>query len=386
MDLSAEVLKAIQEGNASLEAFKNLTVERINYLEAASAKAHRPHLASSIKEDFSSDATEHKSAFRKYITKGEQNGLLDMQNKAMSTSSGADGGFAVPKVIDGMIESTIVNISPIRSIAQVVQISTPDYHKLVNIHNSSISAWVGEKAARTSTNTPQLEDINPPMGEVYCNLNATQTMLDDVLFNAEQWLAEEASIEFARAEGAAFISGTGVNQPLGFLSGAAPVATADATRAFGTLEYVGTGASGAFKTLTSTVNPADDFYTLVSKLKAGYRKDACFVMNKATLFAIMGFKNYQGFYVYNPATAPGMQDTLLGYPIIECEDMPTYSTASAYAIAFGNFKRGYLITDRIGTRVLRDPFSNKPYVAFYITKRVGGSLLNSEAIKLLKFA
>jgi HK97 family phage major capsid protein len=134
--------------------------------------------------------------------------------------------------------------------------------------------------------------------------------------------------------------------------------------------------SGAFKTLSSTVNPCDDLFTLVSKLKAGYRTNAVFVMNKKTLFAVMGFKDYQRRYVFNPATAPGMQDTLLGYPIVEAEDMPDYTTSGNLAIAFGNFQRGYLIVDRIGTRVIRDPFSLKPYVGFYTTKRLGKRRLN----------
>ena len=209
-------------------------------------------------------------------------------------------------------------------------------------------------------------------------------MLDDVAFNAESWLADQASTEFARAEGAAFVSGNGVNQPKGFLSQAI-AATADGTRAFGTLEYIPTGVSGAFKTLTSTVNPVDDLFTLASKLKAEYRKGAVWVMSKATLFQIMGFKDYQGRFVYSPATAPGMQDTLLGYPIVEAEDMPGVA-ANSLSIAFGNFNRGYLIVDRIGTRVLRDPFSSKPNVCFYVTKRLGGCVLNSECIKLLKFS
>lgn len=392
MDFNAEVLKAIQEGNTSLEQFKGMTLERINYLESAFAKQNRPHLGGGSFADNFTDTSAHRTAFKSFIIRGEKYDESAMQYapgvsmKAMSASSGPDGGYAIPKVIDGMIETLAVNVSPIRSIAQVVQVSTPDYHKLVNAHNSSMSAWVGEKAARPATNTPQLEDINPPMGELYSNPQATQTMLDDVYFNAEQWLAEELALEFGRAEGAAFISGTGVNQPLGFLSGAAPVTTADATRAFGTLQYTASGASGAFATLTSTVNPADALFLLVASLKAQYRKNAVFVMNKKTLFAIMGFKDYQGRYVYNPATAPGVEDTLLGYPIIEAEDMPDYTSANGLAIAFGNFQRGYIIVDRIGTRVIRDPFSSKPNVGFYTTKRVGGSLLNSEAIKIMKFS
>jgi len=380
MDYSEEILTSLVRGlgdvKGAVEQRFNELQARIDEFETNEAKERRPRFAGAGAND--PDTKADLGEFKAYIKDGKK-----PEYKANSIGSGPDGGFAVPKVIDGMIEAVSVNISPIRAISQVVQVSTQDYHKLVNIRGTS-SAWVNETAARPATNTSQFKDINPPMGELYCNLQATQVMLDDVFFNADQWLAEEAGTEFARAEGAAFISGNGVNQPTGFLSN--PVAaTADSTRAFGTLEYVATGASGAFKTLSSTVNPADDLFTLVSKLKAQYRKDACFVMNKATLFQLMGFKDYQGRYVFNPATAPGMQDTLLGYPIYEAEDMPTYSTANALAIAFGNFKRGYLIADRIGTRVIRDPFSNKPYVGFYITKRLGGCVLNSECIKLLKF-
>jgi HK97 family phage major capsid protein len=304
--------------------------------------------------------------------------------KSLAALTGSDGGYAVPKVIDGMIEQVAVNVSPIRKIAQVVQISTQDYHKLVDTRGTS-SGWVGETATRTSTNTPTLADINPPMGELYAFPQATQVMLDDVFFNAEAWLADSVGTEFARAEGAAFVSGTGVAQPKGFTQ-YTTVATADATRTFGQLEYVGTGSSGAFRTLSSTVNPADDLFNVVSKLKAAYRAGASWVLNKKSLFAIMAFKDYQGRYVFSPAAAPGMSDSILGYPVVEAEDMPDYTTASALAVAFGNFKRGYIVVDRVGTRVIRDPFSNKPYVGFYTTKRLGGAVLNSECIKFIKMA
>ena len=407
-DLS-EVTKAIEASNKAFEEFKKTNDEQIALLKSG---AHVPEdmkakleavfkdmsdqkavietLEAKLKRpNFGGDgnpvdeaAAEHNKSFAGYIRKGVE---FDrgIEQKSLGVSSGPDGGFAVPKVIDGMIDATIVNVSPIRAISSVQQISTQDFHKLINVHGTS-SGWVGEKAARTATNTPQLEDIAPPMGELYANPQATQQMLDDVFFNAEQWLAEEIALEFARAEGAAFVSGTGVNQPRGFAS-YTTAATADATRAFGTLEHVGTGASGAFKTLTSTVNPVDDLYTLVSKMKAGYRAGSRWVMAKSALFAIMAMKDYQGRYVFTPTSAPGVDDMILGYPVTEAEDMAAYTTASALGVAFGNFQRGYLIVDRIGTRVIRDPFSNKPYVGFYTTKRLGGAVTNSEAIKFLKF-
>ena len=371
----ADELKASME-----KAFKDMEDQKA-VIETLEAKLKRPQFGGDGKTVNEADE-EHRKAFDGYFRKGTMFDL-ELEAKSLNIGAGDAGGFAVPKVIDGMIEELVVNISPIREIASVQQISTADFHKLVNRRGTS-SGWVGEQAARSETNTPLLADIAPPMGELYANPMATQQMLDDAFFNAEQWLADNIATEFARAEGAAFVSGTGVNQPMGFLSATA-VATADATRTFGQLEYFATGASGAFKTLSSTVNPADDLFTLVGKLKKGYRQGSSWVMNKATKFAIMGFKDYQGRYVFNPATAPGIEDTILGYPLTEAEDMPDYTTASAYAIAFGNFKRGYLIVDRIGTRVIRDPFSNKPYIGFYTTKRLGGGVVNSEAIKLLKF-
>lgn len=412
-DLS-QIAAAIEASNKAFEEFKSINEKRLDKIEKGAggegelkaqmerafkdmadqkavieqleAKLKRPHLGGDQAAD---DGAEHRKSFVAYIKNGtefKQDDLVyanGVSIKSLNIGDGGAGGYAVPKVIDGSVEELIVNISPIREIATVQQVSTPDFHKLVNRRGTS-SGWVGETQARSETNTPVLADINPPMGDLYANPMATQQMLDDAFFNAEQWLADNLATEFARAEGAAFVNGTGINQPMGFLSVTA-VATADATRDFGSLEYLATGGSGAFKTLSSTVNPADDLYTLVSKLKAGYRQGSRWVLNKNTLFAIMAFKDYQGRYVFNPTTAPGVEDTILGYPVTEAEDMPDYTTANAYAIAFGNFKRGYLIVDRVGMRVIRDPFSNKPYIGFYTTKRLGGAVMNSEAIKLLKF-
>lgn len=412
MSDQAEVLKAIEATNRAFEEFKKTNDAKLEALQKSGATADFEAKLKAIHDDMASHkkaledieaksrrpqmgadgkprdemAEKGRTAFRDYVRKGvayEQGDYWPAEEaKSLSVTSGPDGGFAVPKVIDGMIDALAVNVSPVRSVADVRQTATQDYHILINTRGTT-SGWVGEQQARTATNTPQLADITVPFGELYANPQATQQMLDDVFFNAEQWLAENVATEFARAEGAAHISGTGVNQPKGFLSGLT-AATADATRAFGTIEHVATGASGAFKTLTSTVNPADDLFTLVSKMKAAYRNGCSWMTNKAVLFEIMGFKDYQGRYVFSPMTAPGTQDTILGYPIVEAEDIPT-KAASSLSLVFANFKLGYVVVDRIGTRVIRDPFTNKPYVGFYTTKRSGGTIKNSEAIKVLKF-
>jgi HK97 family phage major capsid protein len=388
LDLLKKGQPVPEDLTAKMAAIQKDFADQKTAIETLEAKMKRPHMGADGKV-VDEAAEGHRAKFKNYLVKGQQFDQESLQYqegvsvKALGISSGPDGGFAVPKVIDGIIDATVLNISPIREIARVQQVSTPDFHKLVNIHGTD-SGWVGETAARPATTTPSLKDIAPPMGELYANPQATQQMLDDVFFNAEQWLAEEVALRFAVAEGAAFVTGTGVEQPRGFAT-YTTVATADATRAWGSLEYIATGASGAFKTLTSTVNPADDLFTLVSKLKKGYRNGSRWVMNKTTLFAIMGFKDYQGRYVFSPVTSPGMEDTILGYPIVEAEDMADYTTSNALGVAFGNFMLGYLIVDRIGTRVIRDPFSNKPYIGFYTTKRLGGAVVNFETIKFIKF-
>lgn len=407
----SEVLKAIEGQNAKFEEFKTVNDAKIEALKKAGATADYDAKLKAITDDMAKDRTEykkaledieakarrpqlggdgkpvdeaaeeHKKAFGAYMRKGAE---FDrgIEQKALNIGSGTDGGYAVPKVIDSAIESLAVNISPIRSLATVQQISTSDFHKLVNVRGTT-SGWVGETQARTGTSTPQLVDIAPPMGELYAMPAASQQMLDDVFFNAEQWLAGEIATEFARAEGAAHCAGTGVNQPKGFTS-YTTAATGDATRAFGTVEHVATGTSAAFKTLTSTVNPVDDLYTLVGKMKALYRPGCSWVTNKAILFTIMSFKDYQGRYVFSPTTAPGVADTILGYPVTEAEDVPALA-ANSLSLWFANWKAFYLIVDRIGTRIIRDPFTSKPNVLFYTTKRSGGSILNSEAGKTLKF-
>lgn len=298
--------------------------------------------------------------------------------KSFSAASGAEGGFAVPDELDAVIARTLKDISPIRGIANVVQTGSAGYRKLIT-RGGTPSGWVSETAARPETATPDFTEIAPPSGELYANPAASQSMLDDAGFNVEQWLASEIAEEFARAEGAAFIHGTGNNQPSGFL--AAPTSdAADAARAFGTLQTIAAGADGGFNALA----PEDRLVDLMHSLKPAYRQGASFVMNSSTLAAIRKFKTGDGAFLWQPGLAEGRPDTLLGYPVVEAEDMPDIASDSL-SIAFGNFRAGYLIAERSTTSILRDPFTNKPFVHFYATKRVGGQLLNSEAIKLMRF-
>ena len=312
-------------------------------------------------------------AFDGYVRSGAA-----IEMKAFTGVSGDQGGYAIPKEIDAQIDATLKAASPIRSIAQVVQVGSAGYRKLVTTGGTP-SGWAGETDARPGTATPTFNEIAPPMGELYANPSASQAMLDDAQFDVEAWLANEIAMEFAKAEGAAFIAGNGVNRPRGFLQN--PVsAVADAARAFGTLQYLPTGAAGDFNN-----GGAERLIDLVQALRAPYRQGAVFVMNAATLARIRKFKTSDGQFLWQPSLTGGQPATLLGYPVIEAEDMPDIA-ANSLSIAFGNFRAGYLIAERSDTGILRDPYTNKPFVTFYATKRVGGCVVNSEAIKLLKFS
>lgn len=298
--------------------------------------------------------------------------------KAMSSATGGAGGYAVPQEIDAAIDATLASISPIRGIANVVKVGSAGYRKLVAAGGTP-SGWSSETGPRGETGTPTFHELVPPTGELYANPAASQAMLDDAAFDVESWLAHEIAHEFARAEGAAFVSGNGVIRPRGFLSGPVSAAKDDA-RAFGTIQYVPSGAAGGFG-----AGGEEALIDLVQALRAPYRQGAAFVMNAATLARVRKLKTADGQLLWQPGLAAGQPATLLGYPVVEAEDMPDVA-ANSLSIAFGNFRAGYLITERAETQILRDPYSNKPFVHFYATKRVGGIVSNSEAIKLMKFA
>ena len=312
----------------------------------------------------------------RYLRRGLDAGT---EMKSLTGATGGDGGFAVPREIDAAIDQMLRAISPIRALANVVSTGTAGYRKLVATTGFA-SGWASETGARAETATPVFAEVAPPSGYLFANPAASQGMLDDVAFDLEGWLADEVAREFARAEGQAFIAGDGVNKPKGFLT--YPVTTqADAARPYGTLQYVAAGAAGAFAAAT----PQDRLVDLVHSLSPVYRQGAAFVMASSTLSVIRKMKTADGAFLWQPSVQAGQPATLLGYPVIEAEDMPAIA-ADSLSIAFGNFRAGYVVADRGETGILRDPYSNKPYVHFYATKRVGGAVTNSAAIKLMRFS
>lgn len=330
----------------------------------------------------SADAKAYNAAFDKWFRRGTgENDLRELQvNAALTTQSDPDGGFLVPEQMEVGIDRVLGNVSVMRELSRVIPVSSDSYSKLVNLGGTG-SGWVGEEDARPATGTPTLAELAINMGEIYANPSATQRMLDDSAVDIATWLAEEVSVEFAEQEGLAFISGSGTKRPKGFLS---YTMVANASYAWGKIGFVASGASGGFLTPSTTVSPADAFIDLYYALKSGYRNGASWLMSDATLGAVRKFKDGDGTPLWAPPTAE-TPSTILGKPVFTDDNMPEVA-ANAFPVAFGNWKRGYTIADRLGIRLLRDPYTNKPNVQFYTTKRVGGAVTNFEAIKVMKIS
>lgn len=318
---------------------------------------------------------ERKAAFDRYMRKGDVAGYAALEVKSLSVET--EGAYIVPEETEETIDRVLAKASPIRSIATVRQIGSNVYKKPVTTVGAE-SGWVGEADDRDETDAPTLSVIEFPTMELYAMPAATQTLLDDSAVNIERWLAEEVQTVFAEQEGAAFVSGDGSTQPKGFLS---YTNVADASWAWTKLGYIASGADGAF----ASTDPADKLLDLAYAPKQAYRANGRWVMNRKTESAVRKFKDTEHNYIWQPGAAAGQPATIFGYLVTEVEDMPDIAS-NTYSIAFGDFQRGYLIVDRVGVRVLRDPYSAKPYVLFYTTKRVGGGVQNFEAIKLMKFA
>ncbi len=304
-------------------------------------------------------------------------GLKRLEEKAVSTMTSPDSGYLAPPEVEAEIGRRLAIVSPIRSIAGIRTVSSNVYRKPFATTGFT-TGWVGETDARTETNTPTLVELEYPVMELYAMPAATQTLLDDTAIDIDQWIASEVEMAFAEQESAAFVNGDADKKPKGFLD---YLTVAEASWVWGKLGYVITGVSADF---AADPDASDVLVDAVYALKAGYRQNAYWVMNRKTQGAIRKLKDDAGNYIWSPpATADG-RATIMNFPVAEAEDMPDIG-ADSLSIAFGDFSRGYLIVDRLGVRVLRDPYSQKPYVLFYTTKRVGGGVQDFDAIKLIKF-
>ncbi|MCE8511796.1 phage major capsid protein [Ruegeria pomeroyi] len=345
------------------------TEERMTMLDRKSLTAARPHLAASVE-----DGAPHQKAFDTYLRSGDDDALrgLTLEGKAMSTAINSDGGYLVDPQTAERIKAVLYSTASIRSIASVVHVEANSFDVLID-HTDIGAGWADETAAASETGTPSIDRISIPLHELSALPKASQRLLDDSAFDIEGWLADRIANKFARAEAQSFINGDGVNKPRGFLNHAA---VDNDSWTWGNIGYVASGVAAGVD--------ADDIVDLVYALGAQYRANGAFVMNSKTAGNIRKLKDADGRFLWSDGLAAGEPARLMGYPVVIAEDMPDPATDS-YSIAFGDFNAGYTVAERPDLRVLRDPFSAKPHVLFYATKRVGGDVSDFAAIKLLKF-
>lgn len=313
-------------------------------------------------------------------TAAEWRSIARGEHRSMTAGGATDGAAMVPEQLAAQIQSRLVDISPIRRVANVINVTSGDFTLPVNTRGMAIR-WSGESDDRSAvTATPTVRGVKPPFGEINALPMVSNHLIDDSAYDVGGFIVENAATEFAAAEGAAFIAGDGTSKPLGFLAGT-PEAAGDATRTAGEIEYLASGVAGGFP----ASDPIDVLVDLVYKLRAPYRMGAVWLMASTTAAVVSKWKDQQGRLMWQPAIAAGMAPSLFGYEVVIAEDMPVIG-ADAFPIAFGNFRAGYTIADRTGIRLIRDEVTAPGNTKFYLSKRVGGVITDDAAIKVLKLA
>lgn len=367
----------VQEINAFHVEMKHelqLQKERLMMLQNKIVPHGRPALSGAAPAE-----SPHRKAFDAYLRSGDDDGLrgLQLEGKAMSSAVAGDGGYLVDPRTADTIRSLLLSTASLRAVANVVQVEASSFDVLID-RSEVGSGWATETDATSETGTPAIERISIRLHELAAMPKASQRLLDDSAFDVEGWLAGKIATRFIRAEAAAFINGDGDDKPRGIMDAEK---VADSSWSWGKLGYVATGEAADFPTL----NPADCIINLVYSLGADYRANGCFVMNSRTAGAVRKIKDGDGRFLWQDGLQQGEPSRLMGYPVLVAEDMPDVA-AGACPVAFGDFRAGYTVAERPDLRILRDPFSAKPHVLFYATKRVGGDITDYAAIKLLKVA
>ena len=346
--------------------------QRIDTIDRKSVDLRRPALATAASEELP-----HRKAISAYVRNGDDDALrvLDVEAKGIYSVTG-DGGFLVDPGTADTIQVVLRSGASIRAISRIVNVESSSYDVLVD--NGDIgSDWTEEGTTFTETSAASVERVSIPLHELSAAPQATQRLLDDAAFDVEAWLAERVAERFLRAESEAFVSGTGVNQPTGFLT---KPKVANVSWSWGNIGYIATGNDGDF----DPNNPADALVDLVYAVNAEYRSGSVFIMNSRTAGEVRKMKDNQGRFLWMEGLQAEQPPLLIGYPALIVEEMPDIGT-DAHAIAFGNFQQGYTIAERPDLRILRDPYSSRPNVTFFATKRVGGDVTDYAAIKTLKF-
>lgn len=384
-ELEAKLAKIDKDLAAATEAKRKAEVElqiqreRIEELEAR-AKVPGKTLSQKLED-------EYHSTFLRFVRSGAQDQELgvklrslerqQMEAKDVTVGTGSAGGFAVPEQIAREVEKQERLFSPVRNDVKVVQIGTSDYKELVNLRGTT-GGWVGETGTRTATATSTLREIAPTQGELYAYPQASEWSLDDIFFNVESWLAEEIAETFAIEEATAVLTGNGTSRPTGMLN-TTPANVDDFASPL--------RAAAVYQFIPSLASPdailPDVLIDLVYKLNSRYRNGAKFVFNSTTAASIRKLKDTTNQYLWQPGLQMGEPDRLLGYPTSIWEQMASVAL-NAFPVAFGNFRRGYVLVDRVGMRITRDEVTTPGYVKFYVRRREGGIVLNNNAIKWLR--
>lgn len=351
------------------------TIHKLNdRIDTLQAKISRPALPRDDKAAIAEDRKE----LADFLRRGSVSEKALARQKAMSEGSDADGGFFVSPDTSGRIITKLIEMTPLRGLANVISTGKEKVEGIVDRDDAG-GGWVSETGSRSDTTTPAIQKYEIPVHEMHASPKQTQNLIDDGDFDVAAWLEQRVGVKFATLENAGFITGTGAGQPRGFTT-YTTAATADSSRTWGQIEHVATGTAGDW-----TAANVDKIFDLESALKQGYRQGAAFLGPKSVLLKVRKMKTGDGQFLWQPGLQAGKPSLLIGYPYNESEDMPAIA-ANSLSLAFANWQEAYTIVDRRGIRVLRDPFSSKPYVVFYTTKRVGGAVLNFDAIKMLKFA
>ncbi len=362
----------LEEKLSKIEREMDQAQERLNRIEVS---RQRPLVAS---DDHKLENNEHKSAFLSYVTKGDESQLMSLESKSLSAGSDPDGGYLVPDVLHLDIEKDLRSSSVMRRLARVIKIST-DSVELLQSEGDAEAGWVAETDARGDTNTPKLIKIKIPVHELYAKPRATQKLLDDSRVDVESWLAKKIAARMSQLENQAFVSGDGANKPTGILKYELDFAGVSK----GKIHGFKTGKKGGF---VNVLTAGDLLIDMVNSMKPELLNGCVWLMSRAAHGELRKLKDSNGNYLWQPGLEEDARPRLLGYPVEVSDDMPGLNKDEATsAVIFGNFKEGYQIVDRAGIRVLRDPFSVKPYVEFYTTCRVGGDVVNNEAFKVLSF-
>lgn len=389
MTTAQDVERILDELGRKSDAWRETKGAEIEEMKAAieeiQKKGNRPGLISTETKLDTPELKALAGAARALLAGNQEKAnSLFLEAKAMSVGSDPDGGYVVHPMLSSGMTKVMAEISPIYRLARKIPMSTGDAFEEPIDRESAAASWVGETAARPETGTPQLGVFRADLHEIYAMPKATQKLLDVASINPLTWLTDKVGDAFAVKEGTAFHTGDGIAKPRGILS--YPTATTtDASRAWGTFQHIATGASGAFPTSSTSVNPADVLVDVTMALKPQYRQGAAWLMNRLTAGAVRKLKDADGRHVWVDSLVQGQPSMLLGYPVEIDEEMPDIA-AGSLSIAFGNVDKTYTIIEQPGTKFLTDPYTDKPNVRLYAYRRVGGGVNNTEALKFLKFA